>query len=387
MPDATTPREILARLVGFPTVSRESNLDLIDWVEEWLEERGIRAHRMWNEDRTKAALYAHVGPEIPGAVILSGHTDVVPVDGQDWTSDPWILTERDGRLYGRGSADMKGFDALALWALAEGAKADLKRPLQIALSYDEEIGCAGAPPLIEAMQANLPKGSAVIVGEPTMMKVVTGHKGGLGMQTHVRGHEVHSSMLHEGVSAIHEAARLISWVNEANEANAAAVPSDLAAPFVPPYSTLHVGTIEGGTAHNITAGDCRFMVSVRLVPGESPDAWERRYRAKVAEVEARMQAVHPEAGIDVTRHFDLSPLAPETDGAAEALTRALTGDNGTHVVSYGAEAGHFQTYGYSTVICGPGDIAQAHQADEFLATSQLDAGQDLMRRLLETLSA
>ncbi|MDH3264037.1 MAG: M20/M25/M40 family metallo-hydrolase, partial [Paracoccaceae bacterium] len=258
MPDPSTPREILARLVSFPTVSRDSNLDLVDWVEEWLDGHGIAAHRVWNAERTKAALYAHVGPEIPGGVVLSGHTDVVPVDGQDWSSDPWVLTEREGRLYGRGAVDMKGFDALALWAMAEAAKGELKRPLQLALSYDEEVGCAGAPPMIDAMAGHLPKAAAVIVGEPSMMKVVTGHKGGIGFATHVKGYEVHSSIMHTGVSAIHEAARLIVWANEVNAANRAAKPGPLAAVFEPPWTTLHVGQIVGGTAHNITAADCRF---------------------------------------------------------------------------------------------------------------------------------
>ena len=386
MPAETTPREILSKLVSFPTVSRDSNLDLIDWVEEWLEERGITAHRHWNEDRTKAALFAHVGPDIDGGVVLSGHTDVVPVDGQDWTSDPWVLTERDGKLFGRGSTDMKGFDALSLWAMGEAARVGVSRPLQIALSYDEEIGCTGAPPMIDTMLKTLPKASAVLVGEPSMMKVVTGHKGGLGMHTHVRGFEVHSSILHTGVSAVHEAARLLMWVNEENEALAKATPSPLAASFDPPFSTLHVGAIHGGTAHNITAADCDFMVSVRLVPGENPDDWEARYRAKVAAVEAAMKAVRPEAGIEVERHFDLTPLAPEESSPAEELARRLTGDNGVNVVSYGTEAGHFQARGYSAVVCGPGNIAQAHQPDEYITVDQFEAGHAFMRDLVKSLA-
>ncbi len=380
-----TPRDILDRLVSFPTVSRDSNLPLIDWVEEFLDSHGIAAYRVWNEDRTKAGLYAHVGPEIEGGVALSGHTDVVPVDGQAWTSDPWVVTERNGRLFGRGTADMKGFDALALWAMAEGAKGGLKRPLQIALSFDEELGCTGAPPLIDAMVATLPKAEAVLVGEPSMLKVVTGHKGGLGLRVHVRGFEVHSSILHRGVSAIHEAARLIQWANDENARMAAARPTDLAAPFDPPYSTLHVGQITGGTAHNITAADCRFGLSVRTVPGETPADWEARIRAQFAEVEAGMKAVRPEAGIVADTYFELPPLTPESDGAAEALARRLTGDNGHSVVSYGTEAGHFQARGYSAVVVGPGDIAQAHQPDEFITVAQFEAGHAFMGRLLDSL--
>lgn len=387
MSEPSSPREILARLVAFPSVSRDSNLDLVDWVEGWLDGHGIAAHRVWNADRSKAALYAHVGPGIPGGVVLSGHTDVVPVDGQAWSSDPWVLTERDGKLYGRGAVDMKGFDALALWAMAEAARGELRRPLQIALSYDEEVGCTGAPPMIDAMVGHLPKASAVIVGEPSMMKVVTGHKGSIGFATHVKGYEVHSSIMHEGVSAIHEAARLIVWANEVNAANRAAEPGPLAAMFEPPWTTLHIGQIEGGTAHNITAADCRFGFDFRVVPGESIEDWEAHYRAKVAELEAEMKAVRPEAGIELAPYFRVPPLQPEKDGAAEALARRLTGDNGQAVVSFGTEAGQFRERGYSAVVCGPGDIAQAHQADEFITIEQFDAGQSFMRRLVEDLRA
>ena len=384
--DATTPREILDRLVAFPTVSRDSNLPLIDWVQDWLGARGIPARRVWNEDRTKAGLYAQVGPDVEGGVILSGHTDVVPVDGQDWSSDPWTVTERNGRLYGRGTADMKGFDALALWAMGQAAGRALKRPLQIALSYDEEVGCTGAPPLIAAMRAHLSRAGAAIIGEPTTMQVVTGHKGGLAWQVHVRGHEVHSSILHTGVSAVLEAARLVNLANRINAENAAGAPGPVAALFDPPWTTAHVGMIAGGTAHNITAGDCRFGFDFRVVPGEDPADWAARFRAEVARVEAGMKAVRPEAGIALDPFFELPPLRPETGGAAEALARRLTGDNGTHVVSYGTEASHFQAAGYSAVVCGPGDIAQAHQADEYIEVSQMAAGEAFLCRLLDELA-
>jgi acetylornithine deacetylase len=211
-----SPRQILDHLVKFPTVSRDTNLPLVDWVDDYLDSHGIPAHRFYNDDRTKAALFAHVGPWEEGAVVLSGHTDVVPVDGQHWTSDPWTVTERDGRLYGRGTCDMKGFDALALWALVEAHRRGVKRPLQIALSYDEEVGCTGAPPMIAAMQGVVPKGAAAIIGEPSTMKVINGHKGGTGFHVHVKGFEVHSSLLPYGVSAIMEGARLIQWANDRN---------------------------------------------------------------------------------------------------------------------------------------------------------------------------
>ncbi|AXQ93605.1 acetylornithine deacetylase [Cereibacter azotoformans] len=383
MPSPLTPRQILERLVAFPTVSRDSNLALVDWVEEFLDERGIAAHRVWNADRTKAALYAHVGPEVEGAVVLSGHSDVVPVEGQDWSSDPWTLTERDGRLYGRGTCDMKGFDALALAALALAQERGVKRPLQLALSFDEEVGCLGAPAMIEEMARCLPKGRAVIVGEPSRMRVVTGHKGGGGLLCHVQGHEVHSSIMHRGVNAIMSAARLIDWANRRNAEGAAGPPSEVAALFDPPWTTVHVGTIRGGTAGNITARDCRFDVGFRAVPGETVEDWAAAFEAEARSVEAEMKAIHPEAAISIGRLFGYPPLRPEEGGEAEALARRLTGDNGSMVVSYGTEAGQFQAAGYSAVVCGPGDIAQAHQPDEYLEVAQFEDGWSFMRRLVE----
>lgn len=381
-----TARQILDRLVAFPTVSRDTNLPLVDWVEGYLASHGITAHRHWHPDRTKAALFAHVGPAVAGGVVLSGHTDVVPVDGQDWSSDPWTVTERDGRLYGRGTCDMKGFDALAIWALVEAQHRGVTRPLQLALSYDEEVGCTGAPPMIAAMQGVLPKAGLAIIGEPSRMKCVNGHKGGAGYRVRVRGHEVHSSLLPEGVSAIMEAARLICWLNDRNAENAAKPVSMVAGLFNPPFTTLHSGMIKGGTAHNITAGECEFVMEFRIVPGESPEEWYARWEAEVARLEAAIKAVRPEAGIHLDRFFDVPPLVPETEGAAETLVRRLTGDNATHVVSYGTEAGQFQAEGYSAVVCGPGDIAQAHQADEYLDLSEFRAGLAFMEKLLADLA-
>ena len=381
------PRALLDRLVAFPTISRDSNLDLVDWVEGYLASHGISAHRHWNDDRTKAALFAHVGPWVAGGVVLSGHTDVVPVDGQAWTRDPWAVVEQDGRLYGRGTCDMKGFDALAIWAMVEARRVGLARPLQIALSYDEEVGCTGAPPMIAAMGQVLPKAVSVVVGEPSMMRMVSGHKGGSGFQVHVRGHEVHSSIMHTGVNAIMTGARLIGWANRMNAENAAAMPSALAAQFVPPWTTVHVGTISGGTAENITAKDCHFGLGFRVVPGEDPEEWVERFLTEAEALDAAIKAVHPDAGITATRYFDVPPLRPEMDGPAEALVRRLTGDNDTSVVSYGTEAGQFQDAGYSVVVCGPGDIAQAHQPDEYLEVAQFEAGHAFMRRLIKDLQA
>ena len=381
-----TAREILERLVSFPTVSRESNLAIVDWVEEYLDAFGVKAQRVYNADDTKANLYANIGPEVEGGVILSGHTDVVPVDGQDWDTDPFEVVEKDGRLYGRGTCDMKGFDALALAAVPLALERGVKRPLQIALSYDEEVGCLGAPSMIEEMARLMPRAAGAIIGEPSMMKVVTGHKGGYAVKTHVRGFEVHSSQPHNGVSAVMEAARLIDWANQVNAENAAATPSAMAAMFDPPWTTAHVGTVHGGTAENITAKDCNFIMGFRVVPGDDPEAWRTRYIDYVREVEAGMKAVAPSAFIEVTPSFGVPGLVPEEDGAAEAIARRLTGDNAENVVSYGTEAGQFQRGGFSAVICGPGNIDQAHQQNEFIEISQFEAGWAFMEKLVDSLA-
>ena len=382
-----SPVELMSHLISFPTVSRDSNLPLIDWVESYLTSHGITSHR-WPDPKQpeKAALFAHVGPNVEGAVVLSGHTDVVPIDGQPWDTDPWEVVQKDGKYYGRGTCDMKGFDALALWALVEAHYAKITRPLQLALSFDEEVGCTGAPPMIEAMQGVVPKGSAVIVGEPSMLKAVTGHKGGNAFSTHVIGFEVHSSIHYQGVSAIHEGARLIQWATEQNELNRATTPGPLAAMFDPPYTTWHVGRVSGGTADNITAKDCHFNMFYRAVPGDEPARLNQMYIDKVNEVKADMQAIRSEADIALKRRFAVPPLKPEEAGEAEGLVRNITGDNASHVVSYGTEAGQFQEAGYSAVVCGPGDIAQAHQPNEYIEVAQFEAGHQFMRDLLAKLA-
>lgn len=380
-----TALEIMERLVAFPTISRDTNLPLIDWVEGYLDSHGIAAHRYDHPDEPKAALFAHVGPQDEGAVVLSGHTDVVPVDGQNWETDPFTVVEKDGRFYGRGTCDMKGFDALAIWALVEAQTQGVARPLQLALSFDEEIGCLGAPPMIEAMQPVLPRGRAVIVGEPTMMKAVTGHKTNKSFTVHVRGHEVHSSLLPTGVSAIHEAGRILDWVNRTNADIQSAEPAPLAAMFDPPFTTIHVGTIRGGTARNITARDCRLDLEMRVVPGEDGEEWKARLADHLRELEVDMRRIHSDCRIDLVPHSAVPGLQPEDNGEAEALVRALTGDNAAHVVSYGTEAGQFQQAGYSAVVCGPGDIAQAHQPNEYIEVAQFEDGLGFMNRLIAQL--
>ncbi len=379
-----TPKEMLARLVSFNTESQRSNLELIHFCRDYLASLGVESTLAFNAEGDKANLYATIGPKVEGGVILSGHTDVVPVAGQDWSSDPWTLTERDGKLFGRGTCDMKGFDAIALALVPEMLAAPLKRPVHIALSYDEEVGCQGARVMIAAMAKEGLKPSAVVVGEPSMMQVVTGHKGGLRMKTTVRGHAVHSSRVDVGVPAVMIAGRLIDWHNQVMAENKARTAPGNG--FEPPYTTLHVGVVNGGTAVNITAEHCMFTHEVRCIPGESFETYEQRYRAEVAVLETQMQAIAPETGIDFVVTSDTPAMGPEQNGAAEELCRRLTGDNGRHVVAYGTEGGLFQRAGWSTVVCGPGDIAQAHQPDEFITVAQLDAGTQFVRKLIAELS-
>ncbi|MEM9196451.1 MAG: acetylornithine deacetylase [Pseudomonadota bacterium] len=390
MTHALSAREMLAQLVAFPTVSRDSNLELVAFVERYLDGLGVASHRVPSADGKKANLYAMVGPAVPGGVVLSGHTDVVPVDGQDWSRDPWTLIEEDGKLYGRGAVDMKGFVALVLAAVPRMQSAGLSRPIQIALSYDEEVGHLGVGDMIAEMQAHLPPAGAVFVGEPSMMQVVTQHKAGLGLRTHVRGYEVHSSRVHVGVSAITQAAKLITWHADRlaeNLAAARALGEDApGALFDPPCTTLHNGIIKGGTAGNITAKDCRFVSDIRVLPTEDPQVWLDRYQAYCAEIASQMQAVHPDTGIDVHAPFNAPGLRHETGGAAEALARQLTGDNAPHAVSYGTEAGNFQRSGYSVCVIGPGSIHQAHQPDEYITTAQFEAGAAFIDRLIAQLS-
>ncbi len=386
MGEVFSTRQVLNKLVSFPTVSRDSNLELIKWVKGYLEGHGIKSHIDYDETKKKANLFALVGPAEPGGVVFSGHTDVVPVDGQDWDSDPWKVIERGGRLYGRGTSDMKGFDAVILANVPRMLVANLKRPIQIALSRDEEIGCIGAPPMIREMRKMFPPASAVIVGEPTMMKVVTGHKGGTGFMVKVRGFEIHSSLIHKGVSAVMTAARLVNWANKQNKLSKSKRPSSMAKVFDPPYTTFHVGQINGGTAGNITARDCCFRLEYRCVPGDSQTGIESRFRNFVEQVENEIQFVRPEAGIEIHRQYDVPSLKPELNGQAEAISRRLTGDNATHVVSYGTEAGQFQEQGYSTVVCGPGDIAQAHKPNEFIEETQLEACDKFVRHVIDELS-
>lgn len=379
-----TPRGMLEALVGIPTVSRDSNLALIEFVTGYLRDYGVDARLVVSDCGQKANLYATVGPMVPGGVVLSGHTDVVPVDGQDWQSDPFRIAERDGRLYGRGTCDMKGFIAIALALVPD--MGSLRYPLHFALSYDEEVGCLGAPSLIDAITANVPRPRAVIVGEPTEMRVVTAHKSMFIFETRVNGFEAHSSKQNLGVPAVMVAGRMVNWLAEQQAKNRARAAPEC--PFEPGYSTLHCGVIQGGTAQNITARECRFITDIRTLPDEDPMEFFRELERFAREdLEPEMRRVHPDTGIEFDIRSQVPGFRAREDDPAVVLAKQLTGQNSTESVAYGAEAGQFQEAGLSVVMCGPGSIDQAHQPNEYISLDQLAQGEAFMRRLVAQLSA
>jgi acetylornithine deacetylase len=379
--DATA---ILADLIAIDTTSRESNLELIEYVERHLGRIGVAGRRVFNADGRKANLYATVGPMEPGGVVLSGHSDVVPVDGQPWTSDPWQLTRRGDRLLGRGTCDMKGFLALSLALAPYLARRTMTRPLHLAISYDEEVGCLGAPSMIAEIAREVPSPAAVVVGEPTEMVVVSGHKGIATWNVTVTGHEAHSSLIHLGASANMVAVRLMQQLADLADRLAAA--GDPHGPFCPHHATLTIGQMNGGTAVNILARECRFAFDLRTLPGQEPEALLMPFFAACEAADAELRARFPEAGVRVERRSRTPSFAPEADGVAERLARRWAGDNGpARAVPYAAEAGQFQGAGFSTVICGPGSIAQAHQPDEYIEIQQMERGAAFMLRLADDL--
>lgn len=374
-------RELLAKLVSFDTTSRGSNLALIEWVEGYLDGLSIPHRRVPNADGTKTNLLATIGPLIEGGAVLSGHTDVVPVDGQPWSTDPFQLHEADGRLYGRGTCDMKGFLALALAAAPELAAA-ARKPVHLAFSYDEEIGCLGAPHMIEVIRRELPAPAVVVVGEPTNMEAVNGHKGIATFHVTVTGRECHSSQPHLGVSAVMEAVKLMGSLNGLSARLWDDV--DPASPFTPKGATLTIGQVHGGTAHNIIARECHFVFDLRTPGPRTPREIVAPFLAECTAMDAALKARAPEAGVVVEMRTDVPPFRPEPQGAAEAFARRMAGDNGPpRVVAFAAEAGQFQQAGFSTVICGPGSIDQAHQPNEYVEIAQMQRGATFMRRLID----
>lgn len=377
---------ILERLVAFDTTSHLSNLALIAWVERYLSGHGIEARRIASADGAKANLLATIGPAAEGGVVLSGHTDVVPVTGQAWTSDPFDLTERRGRLFGRGSADMKGFLALALAAVPEFIEAGVKRPAHLAFSYDEEIGCFGAPRMIEAIGRALPRPALVIVGEPTSMQVVSAHKGIGYWRVTVRGREAHSSRTDLGVSAVMAAAELMGELAAA--ARRFEREADPSSPFLPKWPTLTIGTVQGGTAGNILARECVFGFDLRALPDDASRAALGPFFALAERLDSELKGRAAEAGVVVEQLAEVPPLRGEEASEAEAFVRRLAGDNGpARVASFASEAGQFQGAGLAAVLCGPGSIDQAHQPDEYVDRTQLERGAAFMARLVEALAS
>nr|WP_298412900.1 acetylornithine deacetylase [uncultured Halomonas sp.] len=380
-------QQLLETLISYDTVSRDSNLKLIEFIEGYLDEYGVPHTRIENDDGSKANLLARIGPDVTGGVVLSGHTDVVPVDGQPWTSDPFTLTDKgDGRLYGRGTCDMKGFIACALAQVPHWIEQHLERPILLAFSYDEEVGCLGAPRLIERLMADYPRPAAVIIGEPTLMAPVVAQKGITTLRTTVTGREAHSSQVNQGVSAIHVAARLVTKIEDIMAELRGEGRVDEA--FNVAHSSLHVGKIQGGTAINIMARECQFDWEIRHLPQDGFDEVVARFNDFAEGLERELKQRAPQVSIRTEKLIETVPaLADRDNREALSLCHALLGERDSEAVAYATEGGQFQRAGLSTVICGPGSIAQAHQPDEYIEISQLEAGGDFMRRLGDYLSA
>ncbi|MEJ8574376.1 acetylornithine deacetylase [Microbaculum marinum] len=371
---------LLGELVSFESLSLRTNLDIVAHIQAYLEGLGVEAVLSYGEDGERANLFATIGPRIDGGVVLSGHTDVVPVDGQDWQTPPFTLVNREGRLFARGSVDMKGFIACALAAVPMFQEADLKRPIHLAFTFDEETGSRGARVLSQEMGGYPVKPAIAIVGEPTEMKIIVGHKGGYELKTTVTGLEGHASDPSRGVNAIFFATRMIAHLEEVAR-NLAARPEPRSE-FDPPFSTISVGTIAGGIARNVIAGTCVFDWELRPVPGDEADAILAGIEDYVREeLRPQMQAISPDADI-VTVLEDAYPgLGTSEDAPAVALVRDLTGINSVGTVPFGTDAGYFDRAGMSTVVFGPGSIEQAHKPDEFIELSQIEACQVFLEKL------
>lgn len=381
-----TPAELTAKLIAFDTVSSRSNLALVDFIADYLAAHGVEALRLPNAAGDKAALFATIGPADRGGVVLSGHVDVVPVEGQAWSSPAFEARLADGRLYGRGTCDMKGFVATALALVPEFLTAGLKEPIHLAISYDEEISCLGSLDMIRRFDNDMPMPRACIVGEPTLMDVVDAQKSLSAYVTVVAGRPAHSAMPALGANALHAAARIITHLDDiADELRDA---GDASGRFDPAYSTVQAGLIKAGKAINIVPDEARIVWECRGLPALPENFVRNRIRAFSEEVVLpRLQRNAPEASITTELDVSVPALAPDPGSYAETLALRLVGHNRTQAVSYGTEAGHFQLAGVPTVICGPGSIKQAHGADEWIALSELEACATFLRRLAQSLAA
>ena len=375
-------QQILAKLVSFPALGGQSNLSILQWITDYLDQYEVAYQTVPNEDGTKASLHARIGPAVDGGIILSGHMDVVPTEGQDWHTDPFQLTEKDGKLYGRGSCDMKAYLACALAVVPQMVKADLKRPIYLAFSYDEEIGCVAAPELIEAIKdyyEETPK--YAIIGEPSMLQPVVGQKGICVYKTTVFGSAGHSSRIRNEVSAIHECARLVIWLEDyMNQLVANGHVDDR---FTPNHTSLHSGIFKGGIAHNVIADECSFLWDVRNIPMDNIEDIQQAFEKHCKEILPELRKKFPETKIETSLYH---PLVPALDTPEHLdivpLIQKLSGVEALQTVAYAAEAGQFAEGGFQAVICGPGDIAQAHRANEFVSIEQMVKGVAFIERIL-----
>lgn len=385
MTDLSRTQAILANLVGFPTVSADSNLAMIDHMADLLSDAGARVDLFHDDTGTKANLFATIGPDREGGIVLSGHSDVVPVTDQKWTSDPFRLEERDGRLFGRGTCDMKGFIAATLAMAPDYAARRLKRPIHFAFTYDEEVGCLGARSLVPALQARGIRPAMAIVGEPTDMRIIEGHKGCCEYTVAFQGLEGHGSNPDRGVNAVEYAVAYVARLMELRHQLRHRTP--VASVFEPPWTTINIGRLSGGVAHNVIASRAELDWEMRPVQ-DSDAALVRQTMADYCNdvLLPQMQAVCPDAGITTYVIGEVCGLEPMEENAARRLVAELTGANGADVVSFGTEAGLFQQMGLSAVLCGPGSIEQAHKADEYVTLSQLDQCLTMLHGLGERLT-
>lgn len=379
-------REMLEKLISFDTISSKSNLALIHWVQDYLSSFGVQSHLVHDATKNKANLHAIIGPADVAGVVLSGHTDVVPVEGQAWDTDPFKLHEHDGLLYGRGTCDMKGFLAIALSKVPQMVKMDLKEPVHFALSYDEELGCIGAHSLADHIANAAIKPKMCIVGEPTMMKPITGHKGICDMRCTIHGKESHSSLAPYAVNAVEAAAELVTYIRSVARRMASEGPYNRH--FDPPFTTLQTGLFHGGTAVNIVPNNCEVGFEIRNIPEVDPEVVLEEIRQHAFKnIEPRMKDIDPTSGFE----FKLSARAPSFDISNDhdvvEMVLALTGANAAEKVSFATEAGIFAAKGIPTVVCGPGSITQAHKPNEFIAQEQVLRCENFVDRLLEKMAA
>jgi acetylornithine deacetylase len=383
MPSPDLPSvPMIERLVAFDTTSHLSNLALIEWVKAYLAKLGVESRLTFDDARKKANLFATLGPTDRPGIVLSGHTDVVPVDGQPWDTDPFKLTERDGKLYGRGTSDMKSFLAVVLTLVPEFLRRGLETPIHLAFSYDEEVGCLGVRRLLDDLAAHDIKPQGCIVGEPTDMKVITGQKGKVSVRCQVRGLECHSALAPHGVNAVEAAAETVAFLKRMARTRRREGPFNPL--FDPPYTTILTGVIQGGTALNIVPRDCWFDFEFRYIPGDDPFALlEQVERYVKTELEPEMHAVSPDTGFEFDARGGFNGLDITDDAEITTFVKSVSGANSTGKVSFGTEAGLFQHAGIPAVICGPGSIDQAHKPNEFVTLEQVALCETFMRRLID----